>query len=104
MSLTLTRAWEWVRRGNSRRLIDRKSTRLNSSHSQISYAVFCLKKNNAYSFYHFEYKLGSSVNRVVALGDVLTAHSRLLSGADIVADWNGTAERLDQTTGSAPSA
>src|SRR2546430_13567778 len=27
-------------------LRDRKSTRLNSSHSQISYAVFCLKKNN----------------------------------------------------------
>src|SRR2546430_9494019 len=26
------------------REIDRKSTRLNSSHSQISYAVFCLKK------------------------------------------------------------
>src|SRR5688572_31604637 len=26
------------------RNIDRKSTRLNSSHSQISYAVFCLKK------------------------------------------------------------
>src|SRR2546430_13461002 len=25
--------------------LDRKSTRLNSSHSQISYAVFCLKKN-----------------------------------------------------------
>src|SRR2546427_7868545 len=25
-------------------LLDRKSTRLNSSHSQISYAVFCLKK------------------------------------------------------------
>src|SRR5256886_13257618 len=28
------------------RLLDRKSTRLNSSHSQISYAVFCLKKKN----------------------------------------------------------
>src|SRR2546430_9871359 len=28
----------------SRSFIDRKSTRLNSSHSQISYAVFCLKK------------------------------------------------------------
>src|SRR5256886_11482315 len=27
-------------------LEDRKSTRLNSSHSQISYAVFCLKKHN----------------------------------------------------------
>src|SRR2546430_3731472 len=26
------------------RVVDRKSTRLNSSHSQISYAVFCLKK------------------------------------------------------------
>src|SRR2546430_13410055 len=26
------------------REVDRKSTRLNSSHSQISYAVFCLKK------------------------------------------------------------
>src|SRR3712207_7970470 len=26
--------------------IDRKSTRLNSSHANISYAAFCLKKNN----------------------------------------------------------
>src|SRR2546430_5026122 len=31
---------EWLKR------TDRKSTRLNSSHSQISYAVFCLKKKN----------------------------------------------------------
>src|SRR5256886_4215357 len=29
---------------NAVRTADRKSTRLNSSHSQISYAVFCLKK------------------------------------------------------------
>src|SRR2546430_11602624 len=29
---------------------DRKSTRLNSSHSQISYAVFCLKKNDKEQF------------------------------------------------------
>src|SRR2546421_4864969 len=28
---------------------DRKSTRLNSSHDQISYAVFCLKKKNKHS-------------------------------------------------------
>src|SRR2546427_9563285 len=28
--------------------LDRKSTRLNSSHSQISYAVFCLKKKKKY--------------------------------------------------------
>src|SRR2546430_3693344 len=30
---------------------DRKSTRLNSSHSQISYAGFCLKKKNNYTAY-----------------------------------------------------
>src|SRR5690625_4889275 len=29
--------------------LDRKSTRLNSSHVAISYAVFCLKKKNTYS-------------------------------------------------------
>src|SRR2546430_13010312 len=32
------------RRLRQKRWADRKSTRLNSSHSQISYAVFCLKK------------------------------------------------------------
>src|SRR2546427_6102794 len=31
-------------RDNEQTWADRKSTRLNSSHSQISYAVFCLKK------------------------------------------------------------
>src|SRR5262245_64733603 len=30
--------------GDPRRVLDRKSTRLNSSHLGISYAVFCLKK------------------------------------------------------------
>src|SRR5437588_6015906 len=32
-----------------RRALDRKSTRLNSSHTVISYAVFCLKKKKEYS-------------------------------------------------------
>src|SRR3712207_9568388 len=32
---------------NYSRDLDRKSTRLNSSHANISYAVFCLKKNNS---------------------------------------------------------
>src|SRR2546430_12646529 len=43
------RTSERPERGNQReggRPEDRKSTRLNSSHSQISYAVFCLKKKN----------------------------------------------------------
>src|SRR5688572_31753482 len=46
---------DWFMSNNRRRItvkitvpelesLDRKSTRLNSSHSQISYAVFCLKK------------------------------------------------------------
>src|SRR2546430_12655710 len=33
-----------ARRQHVANIADRKSTRLNSSHSQISYAVFCLKK------------------------------------------------------------
>src|SRR2546430_12976656 len=35
--------------------VDRKSTRLNSSHSQISYAVFCLKKKK--NTYHIEVRI-----------------------------------------------
>src|SRR5256886_9487879 len=51
---------------------DRKSTRLNSSHSQISYAVFCLKKKKS---------------RVIdAVGDMLFA-SKI----------RGTAEHLNVT-------
>src|SRR2546430_11020990 len=39
---------DFVRRdGDGKVVLDRKSTRLNSSHSQISYAVFCLKKKKS---------------------------------------------------------
>src|SRR3712207_7773826 len=38
---------------------DRKSTRLNSSHANISYAVFCLKKKNNYSQLHLTQDLSS---------------------------------------------
>src|SRR2546422_8716841 len=34
----------WIAKGGNNYIIDRKSTRLNSSHGYISYAVFCLKK------------------------------------------------------------
>src|SRR3712207_7956565 len=37
---------------NQRTLQDRKSTRLNSSHANISYAVFCLKKKKGPSSGH----------------------------------------------------
>src|SRR3712207_7291556 len=36
--------------------IDRKSTRLNSSHANISYAVFCLKKKKHYFVGHTDLK------------------------------------------------
>src|SRR2546422_5170594 len=38
------RSWRCAARYSQRRPRDRKSTRLNSSHGYISYAVFCLKK------------------------------------------------------------
>src|SRR2546430_12119375 len=37
--------------------LDRKSTRLNSSHSQISYAVFCLKKKINFQFILYSHHL-----------------------------------------------
>src|SRR2546430_10201622 len=43
-TVPVTYQWKKAPRGGGWR--DRKSTRLNSSHSQISYAVFCLKKKN----------------------------------------------------------
>src|SRR5438309_6093492 len=41
-----THAGRYGRHVDRQLLRDRKSTRLNSSHSSISYAVFCLKKKN----------------------------------------------------------
>src|SRR5207247_10393629 len=37
--------------------VDRKSTRLNSSHEWISYAVFCLKKKRRIYDYHFQHEM-----------------------------------------------
>src|SRR2546430_13451978 len=44
---------------------DRKSTRLNSSHSQISYAVFCLKKKKPTTVYLFAWRLLDRLPTVV---------------------------------------
>src|SRR5690348_17751819 len=53
--------------------LDRKSTRLNSSHPSISYAVFCLKKKNAL----FDVSLAIN-RRTLAPGFPLVIHSPLL--------------------------
>src|SRR5256884_1323579 len=39
--------WHWMNGNITKEGIDRKSTRLNSSHGYISYAVFCLKKKKS---------------------------------------------------------
>src|SRR2546429_4101429 len=48
---TLPRTPRWPRSDPAR---DRKSTRLNSSHGYISYAVFCLKKKNIDALVHVQ--------------------------------------------------
>src|SRR5688572_31331079 len=61
-----------LRKGNLRRKLgakaDRKSTRLNSSHSQISYAVFCLKKKNFEAKYDGQIRTGTTSIRSRTLG------------------------------------
>src|SRR2546430_13369249 len=54
------------------RVLDRKSTRLNSSHSQISYAVFCLKKKKTRTI------LNESLNAHHPLLILPDAYTRLL--------------------------
>src|SRR5207249_985094 len=41
--------------------LDRKSTRLNSSHVSISYAVFCLKKKNKFTQYKYNISNNNNV-------------------------------------------
>src|SRR5690606_40412125 len=61
---------------------DRKSTRLNSSHVKISYAVFCLKKKNNYYnkkqfFFKFYYlsikKIFKLINLIIKKGEHVDA-------------------------------
>src|SRR5439155_19005322 len=51
--------------------LDRKSTRLNSSHVAISYAVFCLKKKNASQ---------EPTNRVFECESIATVHLQRIIG------------------------
>src|SRR5438309_4533356 len=50
-SIRLSEDQVWIR---AMYAVDRKSTRLNSSHSSISYAVFCLKKKKKHSEHEYE--------------------------------------------------
>src|SRR3989338_3360449 len=55
----------------SRGYQDRKSTRLNSSHSSISYAVFCLKKKLSYFFVFFFNDTATTEIYTLSLHDAL---------------------------------
>src|SRR5208282_6582212 len=44
---------------------DRKSTRLNSSHGSISYAVFCLKKKKKYQYNQIKKKKKIKKNKII---------------------------------------
>src|SRR2546430_4428978 len=56
---------------------DRKSTRLNSSHSQISYAVFCLKKKNTHDYCNLLWLLTELSIYFGRIGNTVSSESML---------------------------
>src|SRR5438874_7045168 len=60
---------------------DRKSTRLNSSHVEISYAVFCLKKKNTYGSLSLTLGLSCASCSYTSRGRCLLGRSQLCIGA-----------------------
>src|SRR5256886_7702887 len=67
---------------------DRKSTRLNSSHSQISYAVFCLKKKKKHTRYRRRRRLSHRVQGVDVIGRGVWAmprdNARVIENVELV--------------------
>src|SRR5438445_8955077 len=61
-------------RSTSTRCLDRKSTRLNSSHANISYAVFCLKK---------KLRTGQQVAVTLTAGSFFSWHGPARAGAGV---------------------
>src|ERR1039457_3428138 len=51
-------------------MLDRKSTRLNSSHLVISYAVFCLKKKNTSAECHVSYNHTPSLSFILSTAEI----------------------------------
>src|SRR2546430_7057663 len=72
--------------------VDRKSTRLNSSHSQTSYAAFCLKKklpDGEWSFTDWIDDDGIDFGTPIPLTVALKKH-----GDQMTADWTGTSPQV----------
>src|SRR6516162_6641490 len=93
---TLFRSWSpsWAPRSRSRAArtsgnADRKSTRLNSSHLVISYAVFCLKKKKKYRSDRGESQKHHTQKFLApALADVSVSLGSIDSGAIVVCREN----------------
>src|SRR2546427_3642629 len=64
--------------------LDRKSTRLNSSHSQISYAVFCLKKKKITSIHYNLTQCSQSCNIIQSPKNSTTSALRYLPVAIVL--------------------
>src|SRR5216683_2113514 len=79
--------------------IDRKSTRLNSSHDQISYAVFCLKKKK-HIFFLFPHRQPRST--LFPFTSLFRSIPSTLSRSDPVHAWirsrRGTGNRSEEHT------
>src|SRR3989449_3186568 len=74
------------RRRETKNGLDRKSTRLNSSHGYISYAVFCLKKK--------KYRKNTEVNRLLYRKEDLMRNQRC-TGSLVYAWYMSESERFD---------
>src|SRR2546430_3383854 len=89
-------------RGHRGQSQDRKSTRLNSSHSQISYAVFCLKKKkNSELVPHRSQDPGKRTSRLPKHADLQPDRSDFDQLADdslLVFAPRGAARARDTTT------
>src|SRR2546430_4308582 len=81
MKLATVESWVEPATSAMQKKIDRKSTRLNSSHSQISYAVFCLKKKNHVVSHRATYHLDIFSNCVDQKSTLLKSRQRPISYA-----------------------
>src|SRR3712207_6945727 len=83
--------------GDGLRSEDRKSTRLNSSHANISYAVFCLKKKTTlYVVHTCRYILFTLIHDTTLLAPLLNAllHTELSQTASIQRMYDASANTL----------
>src|SRR5574337_489150 len=81
----------------ARGLEDRKSTRLNSSHHSISYAVFCLKKKKKKQFFFFFNDTATTEIYTLSLHDALPIYASACRWAKFCKAWPATSSRTGRS-------